>query len=185
MEVGRTHRALGRSQRQGQGSLHNSGGHPRANSSSQQTPSRHPGASYLNLTAVTQPAPSTVRIWTFLTDLPSHRSMLHRLCLQWLLCMYFRSLGSSVLSASGPGPIQQACVNSYSIHGIGGQGCFGISQRLKDIIRSCPLSEVQGRVTLTPKGRPASGDFLIPSASPSGPYLRHLATVCLGGILRN
>lgn len=47
------------------------------------------------------------------------------------------------------------------------------SQRLRDIIRGCPLSDVQEGLTLSPKGRPMSGDFLIPSAFLSRPYLRH------------
>lgn len=81
-------------------------------------------------------------------------------------------------------------MNTYSIHGIGGRGAvlasvLAYSQRLKDIIRGCRLSEVQEGLTLSPKGRPTTGNFPIPSVSPSHPYLRHLAAVCLGGIFKN
>lgn len=58
-------------------------------------------------------------------------------------------------------------------------------QRLKDIMRGYPLPNAQEGLTLSPKGRPTTGDFLTPSAPLPCPYLRHLSTVCLGEISKN
>lgn len=68
--------------------------------------------------------------------------------------------------------------------------CSGVSfwaygQRLKDITRGYPLPKAQEGLTLSPKGRPTTGDFLTPSAPLPCPYLRHPATVCLGEISKN
>lgn len=54
-------------------------------------------------------------------------------------------------------------MNTYSINGIE-QGAdlpsvLACSQRLRDIIQGCPLSEVQEGLTLSPKGRPTTGNF--------------------------
>lgn len=69
-EIGRTHRALEGAKSRGKCHFITSEASPE-NPLGKLLPGTL-GASYLDVTAVTQLAPSTVRIWTFLTDLPSH-----------------------------------------------------------------------------------------------------------------
>lgn len=66
-----------------------------------------------------------------------------------------------------------------------GVSFWAYSQRLKDITRGYPLPKAQEGLTLSPKGRPTTGNFLTPSAPLPCPYLRHPATVCLGEISKN